>query len=419
MRTLFVHQNFPGQFIHLVRHLLADGRHEIVFITEDNANVIPGVRKVTYRLPPPRPDAPTNSPALELDTAFVRAAAVADIAHKLKALGFYPDIVIGHQGWGEMLDLVDVWPGVPTLGYYEFFYRTDGLDVGFDPEFPLPLAAHSRVRAKNAINLLALANPGWGQTPTRFQHRTYPDWAQRRIAILPEGVDLDRCRPDPARAQAELHINQLHVAQLRIAPGDTLLTYVARDLEPYRGFHILMRAIPALLAARPDLKIVIVGGDGVSYGARLAGTTWREFMLAQIGPLDPARVAFPGKIDYASYLALLQRSTVHAYLTYPFVASWSLREAIACGCAIVASDTAPVREFLEHDATALLTPFLDPAALADAILTLLADRPRRTRLATAARAYAERHLRLDTYLAHYLDLIAKVRATPTFHSPNS
>ncbi len=398
MRTLFVHQNFPGQFVHLVRRLLAL-RHEVVFITEDNANLIPGVRKVTYRVPPPRPD------ALDLDTAMTRAAAVAEVAHKLKALGYHPDIVIGHQGWGEMLDLVDVWPGAPTLGYYEFFYRTDGLDVGFDPEFPLPLASHPKVRAKNAINLLALSNPGWGQTPTLFQHRTYPDWARRRIAVVPEGVDLDLCRPNPAVRAAELRIGTF-----RIAPADTLLTYVARDLEPYRGFHILMRALPTLLARRPDLKIVIVGGDGVSYGARLAGTTCREFLTAQTGPFDPNRVVFPGKLDYPSYLALLQRSDVHAYLTYPFVTSWSLREAMACGCALVASDTAPVREFLEHDATALLTPFLDPAALAESILTLLDDPTLRTRLATAARAFAKRHLRLDDTLANYRSLIDKVRA---------
>ncbi len=400
MRTLFVHQNFPGQFLHLARHLAQQRGHDVVFITEDNANVLRGVRKVTYRVPPVREG------ATELEGAMARAAAVAEVASKLDALGYRPDIVIGHQGWGEMLDLVDVWPGVPTLGYYEFFYRTEGLDVGFDPEFPLHPRARARVRAKNAVNLLALSNPGWGQTPTRFQHRTYPAWAQQRIAVLPEGVDLDVCRPD-----ARIRQRSFIIGDLRIEPGDTLLTFVARDLEPYRGFHILMRALPSLLRQRPNLKAVIVGGDGVSYGARLAGMTWRDFMLGQVGAeLDRSRVAFPGKVDYASFIALLQRSDVHVYLTYPFVASWSLREALACGCAIVASDTPPVHEFIEDGSTGLLTPFLDPARLAERVLTVLDDKAASAGLRTGARAFAERYLRLDAYLDNYLSLIGKIRS---------
>ena len=403
MRYLFVHQNFPGQFLHLVRRLVQEGSSEVVFITEENANLIAGVRKVTYRVADRPPAASLE--AAEFDAAIARAAAVAEIAAKLKALGFRPDIVIGHHGWGEMLNLVDVWPDTPLLGYYEFFYRTEGLDVGFDPEFPLHPSALARVRAKNAVNLLALSNPGWGQTPTLFQHGTYPEWARRRIAVLPEGVNLDICRPDPAVRQRPLVLGD----GFRVEPSETLLTYVARDLEPYRGFHVIMRALPALLRERRELKAVLVGGDGVSYGARLKDTTWRDYMLGQLGgAIDLGRVAFPGKIDYAGFVALLQRSDAHVYLTYPFVASWSLREALACGCAIVASDTAPVHEFVADGATGLLTPCLDPAALAERVLGLLADPAQSARLRAGARAFAERHLRMDTYLDSYRSLICKI-----------
>lgn len=403
MRFVFVHQNFPGQFLHLVRFLVRAGGNEVVFITEENANVIPGVRKVIYRVPPARN---ASVDAVELDGAMARAAAVAEVAGNLKALGYQPDMIIGHHGWGEMLDLGDIWPGVPLLGYYEFFYRTVGLDVGFDPEFPLHLGALPRVRAKNAVNLLALSNAGWGQTPTLFQHRTYPEWAQRRIAVLPEGVDLALCRPQP-----EIRARALVLNGFRIEPGDALVTFVARDLEPYRGFHVFMRALPAMLRARPALKVVVVGGDGVSYGARLVGTTWRAFMLAELGEaLDRSRVAFAGKVDYAAFIALMQRSDAHVYLTYPFVASWSLREALACGCAIVASETAPVREFVEDGVSGLLTPFLDPARLAERVLEMLDDAALSARLRQGARAFAERHLRLDTYLQNYLSLIEKIVA---------
>ncbi len=402
MRFLFVHQNFPGQFVHLVRLLAADGRHEAVFITEENANVIPGVRKVTYRVP--ERSRTVHPDAADFEAAMARAEAVAATASNLKGLGYRPDMIIGHHGWGEMLNLGDIWPGVPLLGYYEFFYRTEGLDVGFDPEFPLRPEALARVRAKNAVNLLALSNPGWGQTPTLFQHATYPEWARRRIAVLAEGVDLEICRPDPAARSRPLVLNGF-----RVEPDDTLLTYVARDLEPYRGFHVLMRALPAMQRERRELKAILVGGDGVSYGARLTDTTWRAHLLGQVGGmLDTSRVCFPGKVDYGSFIALLQRSDVHVYLTYPFVASWSLREAMACGCAVVAADTAPVHEFVRDGETGLLTPPLDPARLAERVLGLLADKALAGSLRREARLFAERCLRMDEYLQNYQSLIGKI-----------
>lgn len=399
MKFLFVHQNFPGQFLHILRHLAASGQHDLIFITEENANFIAGVRKATYRGPGELNSA-THRDAQEFEHAVFRAQSVATVASSLRALGFRPDIIIGHHGWGEMLNLGDVWPGVPLLGYYEFYYNIKGFDVNFDPEFPTPNDTLSRVRAKNAVNLLALDNPGRGMTPTLFQQSTYPAWARDRIAILSEGVNLDICRPDPHAARRPF----VHGGFV-VAPTEQLVTYVARDLEPYRGFHIMMRALPSLLAARPDVKVMLVGSDGVSYGARLPNATWREHMLAEVGPLDPARVLFCGRIDYADYVRMLQRSDAHVYLTYPFVASWSLREALATGCAIVASDTAPVREFVADNETGLLTPFLDPAALSWRIQSMLGDPAGAARLRAGARAYAERHLRMDDHLLGYGQLI--------------
>lgn len=403
MRFLFVHQNFPGQFLHILRHLAASGEHDLMFITQENANVIASVRKAIYR-GPGELNLAVHRDAQEFEHAVARAESVAQVALSLKTLGFRPDIVIGHQGWGEMLNLHDVWPDVPTLGYYEFYYNVSGFDVNFDPEFPTLPDMLPRVRSKNAVNLLALGNPGCGITPTRFQHSTYPAWARDRIAILPEGVDLEACCPDPDAAARPFRLGTLTVT-----PGEKLVTYVARDLEPYRGFHIVMRALPTLLRARPDVKIALVGSDGVSYGARLHDTTWREHMMREVGSvLDPARVHFTGRLSYADYLRLLQRSDTHVYLTYPFVASWSLREALAAGCAIVASDTAPVQEFVSHNETGLLTPFLDPMALSRRIQEMLEDTGTALRLRTAARAHAERTLRMEDHLAGYGRMIDRI-----------
>ena len=402
MRYLFVHQNFPGQFLHLVRHLVRDRDNQILFITEANTNSIAGVR--TFNYVAPADNLATFDDAQEFEKATLRARIVADLGRRLNHLGFVPDIIIGHHGWGELLNLNDVWPGVPILGYFEFFYHAEGLDVGFDPEFANPPGGLPKVRAKNAVNLLALNNPGHGQTPTRFQHETYPTWAQERITVLPEGVDLEVCRPNPA-----VRRRVLDVKGFTIAPTDTLVTFVSRDLEPYRGFHIMMRSLPRLHRLRGDLKVVMVGGDGVSYGARLAGTTWRAHMMQEVGPLiDASRVTFPGRVDYALFVQLLQRSDAHVYLTYPFVLSWSLREALACGCAIVASDTAPVREFVEHGKTGLLGPFTDTQGLVDRVGEILNDDALASHLRGHARAFAERTLRMDVYLAAYQGLIKRV-----------
>ena len=403
MRFLFVHQNFPGQFLHLVRHLMASKQHEVVFITEPNANTIPGVRKVPYHKPPP-PSPEVHLAARDLDAAVRRAEVVARMARNLKALGFTPDIMIGHHGWGEMLNLVDVWPGVPLLGYLEFYYQTEGIDVNFDPEFPIDVMDYPRIRAKNAINHIALNLGQHGQTPTEWQLSTYPASVRPGINLLREGVNLEVCKPNPRLRRAALKIGDM-----TIRPGDRLVTYVARDLEPYRGFHLMMRALPDLLRGRKDVRVVLVGGDGISYGNAPKEGVWRQVMLKEVGDrIDLSRVAFPGRLDYATYLTLLQRSDAHVYLTYPFVASWSLREALATGCVVIGSDTPPVREFITHGDNGLLVPFFDSAGLARTVLNVLDDTMLSRRLRENARRYAERNLSMADYLARYDALIGRL-----------
>lgn len=408
MKFLFVHQNFPGQFLHIVRHLVKMEQHEVAFITEPNANIIAGVHKVPYMKPPPAaPEA--HVAARELDGGVRRAEIVARTATNLKNLGYDADIIIGHHGWGELLNLRDVWPKVPLLGYMEFYYRIDGIDVGFDPEFPTDALDYPRIRAKNAINHLALTMGGHGQTPTDWQLSTYPDWARDKIELLWEGVNIDTCAPDPKARRAPLKIGDM-----AIRPTDKLVTYVSRDLEPYRGIHPMMRALPHLMKARKDIKVVMVGGDGVSYGTvPPGGGNWREHMLKEIGDqIDPSRVVFPGRVDYQTYLSLLKRSDAHVYLTYPFVASWSLREALATGCAVVGSDTPPVREFITHGENGLLASFFDPPALAGSVLRILEDQTLDRRLRTAARRYAEARLSMRDYLNAYEGLIERLTGQP-------
>lgn len=404
MKFLFVHQNFPGQFLHIVRHLVQAKRHEIVFITEPNANEIRGVRKVPYMKPPmSSPD--THVAARELDGGARRAEAVWRVGMNLNGLGFRPDIIIGHHGWGEMLNLVDVWPGVPMLGYFEFYYNPEKADVGFDPEFPADRTDFPRIRAKNAINHIALNLGQHGHSPTKWQKSTYPDWAQKQINLLWEGVNLDLCRPDPSARHATLK-----VGDMTVGPRDKLVTFVSRDLEPYRGFHVMMRTLPHLMRARKDVKVVMVGSDGVSYGVMPPqGGTWRDLMMKEVGDtIDRSRVVFPGRVQYELYLSLLKRSDAHVYMTYPFVASWSLRESLAMGCAVIGSATQPVEEFITDGRNGLLTSFFDPRALSDRILEVLENKALDARLRTNARKYAEKNLAMDDYITNYRTLIEQL-----------
>jgi len=409
LKILFVHQNFPGQYLHILRSLLADnekrpGTHELVFMTEPNMNNMIGVRKVTYAKPP-LSQAGVHRDAHDFDVAMRRAEACAVGATKIKNLGFTPDIILGHHGWGEMLNLVDVFPGVPILGYFEFFYRTANSDVNFDPEFPMPDVRYAGVRAKNCVNLQALALNQYGQAPTVWQKSTYPNWAQERIELLEEGVDLALCKPDPA-----IRKKTLKVGTLSVAPRQKLITYVARNLEPYRGFHSFMRALPKILSARPDVIVSVVGGDEISYGSPPpTGGTWREKLLAELqGKLDLSRIHFLGKIPYDQHLSLLKRSDAHVYLSYPFVASWSLREAMACGCMIIGGDTQTVTEFISHGQTGIVVPALDPKAIAKAVLEALENPKRGAAMRLAARDYAERRLDMAVYLDRYRALIERI-----------
>ena len=408
MKFLFVHQNFPGQYLHLIRHLLAQGGHEIVFISEPNQNTIAGVRRVNYQLQPGAVDA-VHPNARDWHIAARRGEQVAGIGQNVKALGFTPDIIIGHHGWGELLNLVDVYPGVPMLGYFEFYYSSTGQDVGYDPEFPTPVDQLARVRAMNTVNHLALALGQHGQTPTRWQRTRYPAWAQHSIRLLREGARLDVCMPDPV-----IRATPLTLKGFTVQPADRLVTYVVRNLEPYRGYHTMMRALPHLLRRRADIKVVMVGGDDVSYGARLPSGSWRDRLQQELaGKYDASRVLMPGQVEYDTYLSLLRRSDVHVYLTYPFVPSWSLREAMACGCAIVGADVEPVREFIADGKTGLIAPGLDPQRLADRVLELLEDDHLRARVGRGARRFAEQHLDMTSHITAFEGLIGDITGRGT------
>lgn len=369
MKILFVHQNFPGQYRHLAIHLAAVPGNQVVAITQRRDMQLPGVKNIVYK--PQREVTPQMHHYLRKTEADVlNAQSVARAALGLKRSGFVPDIMLGHNGWGEILYLKDVFPQTPLLGYFEFFYRFSGADVGFDPGEALTFDTAPRIRTKNLGNLLGLDAADAGQCPTLWQKSTYPERYHPMLRVIHEGIDTDLALPD---AKARLTLPALGID---LAAGDEVVTYVARNLEPYRGFPSFMRSLPAILERRPNAHVLIVGGDDVSYGARLPkGQSYRQLLRDELGDtLDLRRVHFLGKVPYPVFLKILQISRVHVYLTYPFVLSWSMLEAMAAGCLLVASRTAPVEEVIRDGENGLLVDFFKPSEIAARVVEALEDR---------------------------------------------
>ena len=395
MKILFIHQNFPGQFKFLAPALVKQG-HTVVAMTmqKTEAKEWQGVRLAPYTAT--RGTTPKVHPWIsDFETKTIRAEACFRAALRIRAEGLNPDLIVSHHGWGESLFLKDVWPQAKLAIYCEFYYHPRGADVGFDPEFPAEDAGEvCRLRLKNLNNLLHFDVADAAISPTHWQASTFPEPFRSKITVVHDGIDTEAVAPNPA---VSLTLN----GNIKLTRADEVITFVNRNLEPYRGYHIFMRALPELLKRRPQARVLIVGADDVSYGARPAeGKKWKDIFASEVRPqisdADWARVHFLGHIPYQHFIPLLQLSTVHVYLTYPFVLSWSLLEAMSVGCAIVASDTQPLREAIRHDDTGRLVDFFDVPGLANDVCALLDDPVARQRLGANARAFAQATYDLKT-----------------------
>jgi glycosyltransferase involved in cell wall biosynthesis len=408
MKILFIHQNFPGQFKFLAPALVKQGHQVVAMIMQK-----PGVEdwqgvKLVYYMHERGTTANIHPWVSDFETKTIRGEACFKAAHQLKASGFNPHIIIAHPGWGESLFLKEVWPDTKLGIYCEFYYHAKGADVGFDPEFPVTAQGDAcRLRLKNLINLLHFEVADAGISPTYWQASTFPEPFRQKITVVHDGIDTDALSPNPA---VSLTLND----NIVLTKNDEIITFVNRNLEPYRGYHSFIRALPDILLRRPNARILIVGGNDVSYGARPEkDQTWKNIFVGEvrskISKQDWSRVHFLGNLSYQYFIALLQLSSVHVYLTYPFVLSWSLLEAMSVGCAIVASDTQPLHEAIRHDETGRLVNFFDIAGLTNEICRLLDDPASRQRLSTNARKFAQTNYDLNTIcLPKQLAWVAKL-----------
>jgi glycosyltransferase involved in cell wall biosynthesis len=368
---LFVHRHGPGQFVHLAAHLAQQG-HGVTLLSETTDREVPGVRVITHR------PAGRNAGRTAVDYQVQVATRAAEAMERMKRQGEVPDVIYGHVGWGSLLFARDIFPSTPMVGYCEFYYRPKGADVGFDPAQPVTIDDVIRLKVRNFAQVSTMLGIEAGVSPTKWQRTGYPEAIARRIAVIHEGIDTAFCCPDET-ARFTLPDGRV------VRRGDRVVTFAARDLEPYRGFPQFMRAAALLARRDPKVTFVVAGGDGASYGALPEnGRSWREVMLAETG-IDPKRIHFVGTLAHRDLIRLFQVSAAHVYLTYPFVLSWSMLEAMASGALLIGSDTPPVREFLSHGRNGLMVPFFDTEALAETIAEALREESALQPLRAAAR----------------------------------
>ncbi len=388
MKLLFVHQNMPGQYREFVQWLAETRQHDIMFLTQrKQPPTFRGVRTVIYN---------THHVAAEDAYGLVKtweSAAGSGFGAAMAARGlqqkegYTPDIIIGHVGWGELTFMKEIWPDVPVIGFFEYYYSVTGGPVGFDPESPVSDHAPFIMQAHNTVPLVNIERVDLGQCPTEWQKNRFPTSFHDKMYVCHDGIRTDTLLPNP---DVTLSLGRLDRPLTR---DDEIVTYVSRNLETTRGYHQFMRALPDIMARRPNARILVVGGNDTSYGGKSKHPNGlRGQMEAEVGDrVDWDRVHFLGQVPYEDYQKLIQISRCHIYLTMPFVLSWSLLESMSMQATIVASDVAPVREAITHGETGMLVDFFDPAALAAQVVDVLAKPDEYAHLGPNARAHVVEH----------------------------
>lgn len=383
MNILFIHQNFPGQFRHIAPEMIKRGHDVSALMLGDGKTAeINGVKVHTYKIS--KSTSQTVHPwVADFETKIIRAEGCFKAALKLKEQGLSPDLIMAHHGWGESLFIKEVWPNTKLGIYCEFFYSPSGTDTGFDPEFPTSNEDLNacRIKLKNLNNFMHFEIADFGISPTAWQASTFPIAFQKKMSVIHDGIDTETAKP---KSDSKISIKLNDGEILRLTSKDQIVTFVNRNLEPYRGYHVFIRSLPSLLKKYPKLQILIIGGSGASYGPepdvkKFGNRSWRDIFATEaktkMDDSEWQRIHFIGQVKYSVYLQALQISQVHVYLTYPFVLSWSLLEAMAVACPIVASDTGPLRDIIEHERNGLLVDFFSTADLIKSISRLL-DNPK-------------------------------------------
>ncbi len=386
-KILFIHQNFPGQYKHLAPALAAKKNIECVSISQ-NATGLDDIKHYQYEIKEGNTQN-VNRLVVEFETKMIRATCVAELCLNLKEEGFSPDLIIAHPGWGEGFLLKDIWSDSKFLNYFEFYYNSKDSDVDFDleesqrPAFDFDLK--SKLTARNAPMISSFVQADKLICPTEYQKSTAPIDFIDKIEVIHEGIDTDIVKPiDNASLLLQ---NKDGNRQETLTKENKVITFLNRNLEPYRGYHVFMRALPEFIKKHPDAYILIVGEDGVSYGATPKEGSYKDLYFNEVKNKIPKdhNIRFLGRIPYDVMLNLFSISSAHVYLTYPFVLSWSMLEAMACEALILGSKTPPIEEVVKDKKNGLLFDFHNPKELSNLMCTVLENKKDYENIRSAAR----------------------------------
>ena len=386
MRLLVTHNNFPGQFRRLVPSWVTQG-HDVIFLSKSKEWHAPnpdGYRLIRYEPHRSGGGAHLHPYLRRLEPAIIEGQAAYRAAQQLKNEGWEPDVIINHVGFGNGLFLSDLFPTAKKVGLFEWFYNPFGSDVDFLSNGQVSADHQQRLRIWNTETLQELVSCDHAVVPTIWQRDQFPSCLRSKISVAHEGIDFDGLQ--------SLRAGGIPLPEcLPQDPGIEVLTYVSRCFEAYRGFPQAIQAICRLQQQRPNLHVLLAGHDGTAYGVpRSDGLGWAEWAKKSL-PLDPKRTHWLGSLQDYEYRQVLACSDVHLYLTVPFILSWSLLEAMAAGCAVVASNTPPVQEVLQHRRSALLVDFFDVEAQVSAMGNLFEQASLRKSLGAGAQRQAQHY----------------------------
>ena len=394
MHVLFVHKNFPAQFGHIARHLVQHHGYQCSFVCELPPGTFDGIERLQYKI-----DGGATKDTHYCSRTFENATWHAhSIYETMKARpDIVPDLIVGHSGFGSTLFLADLYE-CPIVNYFEYYYHSKDSDLDFRTEFPSKELDRLRSRTRNAMILLDLQTCRAAYAPTCWQASLLPEQYQPKLEAIFDGIDTSIWH---RRADLPRRIGDREI------PADTrIVTYVSRGFESMRGFDIFMKVAKRICDARDDVIFVCVGTDRVCYGGdlnRIEEQSFREHVLAQ-DDYDQSRFLFTGRVPPLELVEILSLSDLHIYLTVPFVLSWSMMNALACGCTVLASDTAPVQEMIRHGENGLLAGFFDVDRFSELALEVLADPEAFRHLGRAGAEMIERDYSLDVSLPRMLDL---------------
>jgi len=379
MHVLYVHQNFPAQFGHIAQHLVDRLNWQCTFVSQTPGGKVGGIEKVEYKLL----GGATKHNHFCTRT-FENTVWHCDGVYRAMRgrPEIHPDLIVGHSGFGSTLFLRELYPDVPVINFFEYYYLPH--DVDSDMDFRKDLAwptndlTYLRSRCRNAMIQLDLQNCQAAYTPTQFQRSRFPEELRGKIRTIFDGVDravyhgFDETLRPPVASRGDRELP----GGVKVGPNTRVVTYVSRGFESMRGFDMFVAAADLIAKQYPDVIFVIVGTDRVAYGGDenyiAPHKSFKEWTLAKYKP-DLSKFAFVGRLPQEELGRLLAAGDLHIYLTVPFVLSWSMMDAMSCGAVVLGSDTAPVREMIKGGENGLLADFFSPEAIAAKAVEVLRD----------------------------------------------